>query len=462
MPKLALVIILHVLMSLGACAVQGPTQGVANDPPPLGDHLPLAVFYDLMADDENVAAAALERIEENWKDAYAVMLLDMIYFSTSDRIDASMTRALERASGIPFNGDYDPYYRWIWSENPGLHPRYSAFMARVYGEIDRGFTEYFDGYPTTLIRLDEVLWGGVNRDGIPALSSPKMVRADSAGARYLDDDDIVFGVFIDGEARAYPKRILAWHEMVKDEIAGRRLTGVYCTLCGAMILYDSTIDGTYHELGTSGFLYRSNKLMYDQGTQSLWSTLTGEPAIGPLADQGLQLQTLPVVTTTWGEWRSRHPDTLALSLETGRERDYSEGAAYRDYFATDQLMFAVPKLDRRLKNKDEVLALRYEGEPLAISAAYLARNPVHQDRAGSTDFVVLTDTSGANRVYETAGQRFAPGDGPDTVVDGEGGRWQATESALVAADGRSLRRLPAHRSFWFGWYAQYPQTRLVQ
>lgn len=79
------------------------------------------------------------------------MLLDMIYFSTSDRIDAAMTRALRRASGIPFNGDYDPYFRWIWSENPGLHPRHSAFMAQVYGEIDPGFADYCDGYPTTLI-----------------------------------------------------------------------------------------------------------------------------------------------------------------------------------------------------------------------------------------------------------------------------------------------------------------------
>ena len=103
MPKFLISIILPVLLSLGACAVQSPTQLAANDPPPLGDHLPLAVFYDLMADDEDVAAEALERIKENWKDAYAVMLLDMIYFSTSDRIDAAMTRALQQASGIPFN-----------------------------------------------------------------------------------------------------------------------------------------------------------------------------------------------------------------------------------------------------------------------------------------------------------------------------------------------------------------------
>ena len=184
---------------------------------------------------------------------------------------------------------------------------------------------------------------------------------------------------IDGDVRAYPKRILAWHEMVKDRIAGRELNGVYCTLCGAMILYDTTVNGVHHELGTSGFLYRSNKLMYDQATKSMWSTLSGTPVVGALAGQGIELQTLYVVTTTWKEWKKRHPNTSVLSLDTGHARDYREGAAYADYFATDKLMFGVPKLDARLPNKAEVLALRSAetpGDPLAISADLLMKNRV--------------------------------------------------------------------------------------
>ncbi len=141
----------------------------------------------------------------------------------------------------------------------------------------------------------------------PPLKNPKMIRARAAS--YLADDDIVFGVAIDGDVRAYPKRILAWHEMVKDTIAGRPLNGVYCTLCGAMILYDVTVDGVHHELGTSGFLYRSNKLMYDHASKSLWSTLTGTPVVGPLAGRGIELKLLHVVTTTWQEWNKRHPRT---------------------------------------------------------------------------------------------------------------------------------------------------------
>ena len=444
-----------------ACSSQPkapPTSSPAPTAPLEQDDVPLAVFYDLLEEDS--AWSALQRIEADWSDAYASMLLDLIYFSTSPAIDAQMTGLLEKASGLKFSGDYDPFYRWIWSFDAGQHPRYADFRATLYADVDPGFREYFDDNPKTTIRLDEVLWGGVNRDGIPPLNNPKMITARQAS--YLDDDNLVFGVFIDGDARAYPKRILAWHEMVKDEIAGRRLTGVYCTLCGAMILYDSNIDGRFHELGTSGFLYRSNKLMYDHATQSLWSTLTGEPTVGPLVGKGIELKTLPVVTTSWGEWRKRHPDTRVLSLDTGRERDYSEGAAYRDYFATDRLMFAVPKLDRRLQNKAEILALRFDGEPLAIAADFLSRNPVYQDQAGTAAFVVLTDASGANRVYQAPGLRFTSWDGIDSARDDTGRTWTLTESELTSNDGQRLPRLSAHRSFWFGWYSQFPQTRLVK
>jgi hypothetical protein len=221
----------------------------------------------------------------------------------------------------------------------------------------------------------------------------------------------------------------------------------------------------HHELGTSGFLYRSNKLMYDHATNSLWSAMGGEPVVGPLVGKGIELQTLRVVTTTWGAWKRRHPGTTVLSLETGHRRDYSEGAAYRDYFASDQLMFGVPKLDPRLPNKAEVLALRTSGKPaeqLAIAADYLAAHRVYHDRLGGRALVVLTDGSGANRVYESAGHRFVDWDGIVSVRDNAGRTWQLTEDKLTGPGGAALKRLPAHRAFWFGWYAAYPSTRLVK
>lgn len=88
----------------------------------------------------------------------------------------------------------------------------------------------------------------------------------------------------------------------------------------------------------------------------------------------------PVVTTTWGEWRNRHPASQVLALQTGHKRDYSEGAAYRNYFANDALMSPVPQPDDRLNNKAEVQGLFLdEAQPLAIAAEFLANNPVHHD-----------------------------------------------------------------------------------
>lgn len=141
--------------------------------------------------------------------------------------------------------------------------------------------------------------------------------------------------------------------------------------------------------------------MYDHATKSPWSTLTEIPLVGRLVGKGVELESLYVVTTTWKEWRTRHPNTQVLSRETGYRRDYNEGVAYREYFATDQLMFTIPKRDQRLPNKAEVLALRLPQAPreaLAIAADYLATRPVYHARIGSMNVVVLTDASSANRV----------------------------------------------------------------
>jgi hypothetical protein len=203
------------------------------------------------------------------------------------------------------------------------------------------------------IRLDEIDWGGVLVNGIPPLRDPKILSV--ADATYLKDSNVVFGLVANGEAQAYPKRILAWHEMATDRVGGVDLTIVYCTLCGTVIPFESRVNGRSFHFGTSGLLYRSNKLMFDEETSSLWSTFEGVPVVGSLVGSGVRLQLHAVVTTTWKEWRTEHPDTRVLSLDTGYTRDYSEGAAYRDYFSTDRLMFQVSKIDARLRNKAEVL-----------------------------------------------------------------------------------------------------------
>jgi hypothetical protein len=132
-----------------------------------------------------------------------------------------------------------------------------------------------------LIRLDEVDWGGVPPNGITPLEYPKPLTA--ADAEYLDDDNIVFGIAVNGDARAYPKRILVWYEMAADRGGWLELSIVYCTLCGTVIPHENLIDREHIRFGASGLWYRSNKLMFDQETKSLWNTFEGVAAIDSLA-----------------------------------------------------------------------------------------------------------------------------------------------------------------------------------
>jgi hypothetical protein len=479
---------------------------------PAAEHLDVRVFFAAASSDESEAKAALRELAQGWREGYAALLIDLARFfppprhaavaggespATLDgereggtprfgggfpdpmaagpddpraRVRERLVRFLDKRTGQSFGHDLRRWRRWMWSRPYEAHPDYAFFKATLYGQVDRRMAQFFPPGVRSLVRLDEVDWGGVGVNGIPPLDHPRHVAA--AQARYLQDGHVVFGIALNGEARAYPKRILAWHELVRDRLGGVELAVVYCTLCGTVIPYRAEAGGAPRTFGTSGLLYRSNKLMFDEESLSLWSTLEGRPVIGPLAGSGLELQPLGVVTTTWREWREEHPDTTVLALETGHQRDYSEGAAYRDYFATDRLMFEVPKTDSRLKNKDEVLALllRPAGEagaerlPLALSARFLRKNPVHSLTFAGRELVVVTSREGANRVYETGGARLVRRLDDSRVADEAGRAWRPTEEALVP-DGHEAAprpRVPAWRAFWFGWSAQFPHTELVK
>jgi len=408
--------------------------------------------------------AAFTELNQDWDDGYIPILLELAAFSASFETQLGAFELLRTKTGHDFGADVNDWYTWWWNREGVQTSDYANFKADLYRLIDPRFETYFkDRQQTAQIRLDEIRWGGVLQDGIPPLRNPEMIAAPEAD--YLQADNIVFGIEINGDARAYPKRILAWHEMFVDTVGGVDIAGVYCTLCGTVIPYKTNFNGTNHALGTSGFLYRSNKLMYDAATQSMWNTIKGEPVLGPLVGQGIKLEHLSVVTTTWGEWTRRHPETQVLSLKTGHRRDYGEGVAYNDYFATDRLMFNTPFNDTRLKNKQEVLALRFAGAPgqqLAIDTDFLKQNPIYTDRVGPQKLIVLTDKSGANRVYDPQNIRFSDYDGDSTLTDTSGQIWTLTESALTRHDGQTLPRLPYHRAFWFGWKATFPDTRLVK
>ena len=436
-------------------------------------HPDIQLFFQATAQDSRLAEDALRKIGAQWRVGYAGLVWDLARFVRPPGPQLfqffRLVEFLQAQTGQQFGPDLGSWQDWIWNQPYDPHPDYALFKGLLYRQVDPRFEEFFPRGVESVIRLDEVAWGGVAVNGIPPLEYPK--RLDAAAADYLRDDDIVFGIALGGEARAYPKRILAWHEMALDSLGGIELTIVYCTLCGTVIPFESMVDGRHFTFGTSGLLYRSNKLMFDHETRSLWNTFEGVPVVGSLVASGVRLAPHAVVTTTWGEWRSKHPATTVLSLDTGYRRDYSEGAAYRSYFSTDELMFRVSVSDDRLKNKEEVLVMRLDDpteggrrRPLAIAARFLDANRVFHHRFAGRNLVVVTSDHGANRVYDAQDIRFARRVDGQRITDEAGRSWRVTEEGLVMeSDSNVLRlRVPAHRAFWFGWYAQFPDTELIK
>ena len=422
-------------------------------------------FTNLAA--SNVSAVhdkSIKYLDKTWKPSYSIMVLELMYYTRNYRLQVKLLDLLEKNTKKSFSYDFDAWYEYLWNKAPQSTSYYHKFKSFLYQAIDKKFLNYFlNREEQSLIRFDEIRWGGVKQDGIPPLRNPKMITAMSA--QYLSDTDIVFGIAVNGDYRAYPKRILAWHEMFTDDVGGVPVAGVYCTLCGTVILYKTQHKGIKYELGTSGFLYRSNKLMYDKKTQSLWNTIWGKPVVGPLINKGIKLDYLSVVTTTWGEWKTRHPETTVLDLNTGFNRNYDEGVAYKDYFATDKLMFNVPRTNKKLKNKASILAIRlaeYPEESLAISTSFLGKNKLYVDAIKAQRFIVVTDGSGANRVYEIDSEHFVEYDKNSTLTDDKGGIWTLYEDRLENKAGKTLKRISTFNAFWFGWYSAYPNTRLVK
>ncbi|MBI3458333.1 MAG: DUF3179 domain-containing protein [Candidatus Rokubacteria bacterium] len=220
---------------------------------------------------------------------------------------------------------------------------------------------------------------------------------------------------------------------------------------------------TTYTFGSSGLLFRSNKLMYDHQTNSLWTHMTGEPVVGKLAHGGIRLKVLPVVVTTWKDWRTAHPDTLVLDIKTGYRRDYTPGRPYGRYFASPDTMFPVSPRSERLRPKAEVLAVRIGTARKAFPLEVFGREPVINDRVGTTTVVVVgkPETRTA-RAYERGPLTFRPGRAADELIEaGTGIPWRVEEERLVnARTGATLPRVGGHLVYWFGWYAFYPDSEV--
>ncbi len=275
------------------------------------------------------------------------------------------------------------------------------------------------------IPVRQVMSGGVEKDGIPAITDPKWVSAQAA--TYLKPQDRVIGLVQGKEARAYPLRIVEQHEVVNDRLGGLPVAVTYCPLCDSAAAFDRRSDGRELEFGVSGLLYNSNVLMYDRGGQpeSLWSQLMASGVSGPAARQ--PLKAVPIELTTWKNWKERYPATSVLSAETGFQRDYSS-SPYEAYYRSGRLMFpANPKSDR-LPAKRPVLGVWSEKSARAFPLSAFGRESksLEQEIDGRKFTVIFDADAGSLRVADA-----------DAGVN-----WMY--------------------SYWFAWYAFRPKTEVFK
>ncbi len=273
-----------------------------------------------------------------------------------------------------------------------------------------------------LVPPEQILSGGPGRDGIPSLDDPVFVKA--GDATFLREKDRVLGVEINGVARAYPIRILNYHEIVNDSIGKDAIVLTYCPLCGSGMAFFSTIDGSRLEFGVSGLLYNSDVLLYDRKSKSLWSQIMKTAVTGLM--KGTELDAIPLSHTTWRDWQGRHPDTQVLSMDTGFRRNYKV-SPYGNYGRDGRLYFPVAKENPKYRRKSMVLGLEIGGRFKAYPFDELKKGPNQfADKFQGRRFKVIYDEKN-----ETA-----------RILDTDG------------------KEEPTLLVFWFAWYAFHPNTEI--
>ena len=299
----------------------------------------------------------------------------------------------------------------------------------------------------------------VPKDAIPPLDFPEYVNADEVD--FLDGSDIVIGIEINGDARAYPIRILNWHEIVNDNIGGQDVVVTYCPLCKSSILFSRVLDGRLLSFGNTGSLYESTLLMYDRETESLWCQVGGRAIEGEL--KGKRLEMLPSTTTRWKDWRNLYPNTLVLSPDTGYRRNY-ESNPYSTYDRVKDSLppFPISLVDKRLSPKELILGVVFDDAKKAYPINQLGWKVIN-DEVGDENIVVFTrpkltsvffaELNGDILEFELVDQ---------TIVDkNTKSEWNFLGQAIKGSlEGKRLRSAPIVYAFWFGWVVEYPDTKL--
>jgi hypothetical protein len=295
--------------------------------------------------------------------------------------------------------------------------------------------------------------GGPGKDGIPSIDRPQFLSAQEAD-RFLDDGDVVFGVVRNGEVRAYPQRILVWHEIVNDRLGKENVSITYCPLTGTALGF---LRGDT-SFGVSGKLLNSNLVMYDRATDSHWPQILATAIDG--SEVGSQLTEFPVIWTTWKRWKALHPNTQVLSTRTGRARDYSADpyGSYNPlggyYAAGTDTLFPVMHRDGRLPRREVVIGAREGKSAIAFRKSALREQKLIRGEAGGVRYLAVYDPK-----LDSAHVFRNP---TETALLRHEEISFTTQGPRLDGQPLSGEPVPAFDAFWFAWAAFYPETALYE
>ncbi len=408
------------------------------------------------------AGAVAEAMAADGDPRWGPWLLDLLRLGPSNVTDEQVAQAMADISGIErtseqfITEDYRVYGQWVYDQAIDPGEGYRTWKEGLYGPID-------DEYPALLasvgddLLLSRIQWGGVPRGGIPELNQPERVAASAAD--WMEPQEVVFGAVIEGEAVAYPFRILGHHELANDTVAGVPIALVFCTLCRTALLFDRRVEGQVLDFQTSGLLESSNKIMVDNQTDTLWSHLEATGIGGPL--DGVVLDQFALETTTWEAWTEAHPDTEVLAIpgpifsdipeQPPIVYDYEADSAYRFYYDDPEVWF--PILDTptdEIALKQNVVGLDLGGEQLAITVDGIVEAGPRVFEVGDRTVAVVPTSAAGVRVYDAAGTGLVAGDVPELTGSD-------TDTATLV-DGTVLARLVVEQGLWFAWFGNHPET----
>ena len=336
-----------------------------------------------------------------------------------------------------------------------------------------------EAFPNALVDRERIVSGGPPPDGIPPIDDPRLEAV--AEADWIDPDEAVLALEIDDEARAYPVRVMIWHEIVNDELGGIPVSVTYCPLCSSGIAFDRRLDGALLDFGTSGALYQANLVMYDRQTESLWTQFDGRAVIGERIGQ--ELERLPLATVAWADFARLHPAGTVVSQETGFDRPYGQNP-YSSYEGRDEPVpgFFNGEADSTLPAYERIIGLEVGNTAVAVLAGDVAVDGVIETVA---DGVPLTVWHVDGLASPLSGQEIGEGErigatevfearvggevtsfrasGDDTFVDeATGSTWNILGEAVAGPSaGEQLTALPHVDTFWFSWATFHVDTTLI-